>query len=183
MAVVRFDRVTVSYGAQDALRDVTGMFAAADSRSRRSTTTGRTPTKHAPTHVFFYGTLMQGFGLRHQSGIDPLIQFLGRGTVRGVLYDLGTYPALLPGEGTVQGELYTMIDPATLLSLVDAIEGYRSDDFAGSRYVRRVVWVRPLRGLAVSAWLYTFNRRVGDGTWIPSGDYAAHVMGRVQGRR
>lgn len=126
---------------------------------------------------------MQGFDLRHQSGIDPLIQFVGRGTVRGVLYDLGAYPALLPGEGTVQGELYTMTDPVTLLSSLDAVEGYRPDDIAGSRCMRRVAWVRPVRGPAVSAWLYTFNRGVGDGAWIPSGDYAAHVIGRVQGRR
>ena len=75
-----------------------------------------------------------------------------------------------------------MIDPATLLSRVDAIEGYDPDDFTGSRYVRHAVRVMPSRGPIVSAWLYVFNRGVGDGAWIPSGDYAAHVMRQRQGR-
>ena len=125
---------------------------------------------------------MQGFDLPHRSSIDALIQFVGPGTVRGVLYDLGAYPAFLPGEGTVRGELYAMTDPAALLSLVNGIEGYRPDDFAGSHYVRRAVRVMPPRGPAVSAWLYVFNGRVGDGAWIPSGDYAAHVMRQRHGR-
>ena len=124
---------------------------------------------------------MQGFDLRHRSRLDPLIQFVGRGTVRGVLYDLGAYPAFLPGEGTVKGELYAMIDPATLLSRVDAIEGYDPDDFTGSRYVRHAIRVMPSRGPIVSAWLYVFNRGVGDGAWIPSGDYAARAARRTAG--
>ena len=110
---------------------------------------------------------MQGFYLRHRSRIDALIQFVGRGTVRGVLCDLGVYPAFLPGEGTVRGELYAMTASAALLSLVDGIEGYRPDDFAGSHYVRRAVRVMPPLGPAVSSWLYVFNGRVGDGAWIP----------------
>jgi gamma-glutamylcyclotransferase (GGCT)/AIG2-like uncharacterized protein YtfP len=126
---------------------------------------------------------MQGFDLRHRSGIDPLIQFVGRGTVRGVLYDRGAYPAFLLGEGTVRGELYAMTDPEALLSSVDAIEGYRPDDLAGSDHVRRSILAMPLRGPAVSAWLYTYNRRVGDGALISPGDYAAHVMRRRQSRR
>ena len=119
---------------------------------------------------------MHGFDLRHRSRIDALIQFVGPGTVRGVLYDRGAYPAFLPGEGMVRGELYAIIDPTTLLSLVDGIEGYRPDDFDGSQYVRRAVRVMPPRGPAVPAWLYVFNGRVEEGAWIPSGDYAAHVM-------
>ena len=125
---------------------------------------------------------MQGFDLRRRSGIDAFIQFVGPGRVRGVWYDLGAYPAFLTGSGTVRGELYTMTDPATLLSVVDAIEGYRPDDLTGSHYVRRAVRVTRTRGPAVSAWLYVFTGRVDDGTWIPSGDYAAHVTRRRQGR-
>ena len=125
---------------------------------------------------------MLGFVLRRRSGIDALLRFVGRGTVRGVLYDLGSYPAFLPGEGTVEGELYAMTDAATLLSRVDAIEGYRADDDVGSHYVRRAFRVRRLHGPSVSAWLYVFNRRVGDGAWIPSGSYAAHITRCLQGR-
>ena len=125
---------------------------------------------------------MQGFDLRYRSGIDPLLQFVGRGTVRGVLYDLGAHPAFLPGEGTVKGELYAMSESATLLSQVDEIEGYRPDDVAGSHFVRHAVRVTLARGAIVSAWLYVFNRRVDDGAWIPSGDYAAHVRRQRRGR-
>jgi gamma-glutamylcyclotransferase (GGCT)/AIG2-like uncharacterized protein YtfP len=73
-----------------------------------------------------------------------------------------------------------MTAQAAILSLVDGIEGYRLDDFAGSHYVRRAVRVMPPRGPAVSSWLYVFNGLVGDGARIPSGDYAADVMRQRQ---
>ena len=108
-------------------------------------------------------------------------RWVGPETVRGVLYDLGPYPALVLGEGTVRGELYAMTDPVTLLSLVDAIEGYHPDDLTRSRYVRRAARVTHPSG-PVWAWLYVFNRGVGDGVWIPSGDYTVHVKRQRQGR-
>ena len=60
-------------------------------------------------HVFFYGTLMCGFSLRRRSDIESFLRFSGRGSVQGVLYDLGSYPGMVAGQGTVVGELYEIL--------------------------------------------------------------------------
>lgn len=47
---------------------------------------------------------------------------MGEGTVRGTLYDVGAYPALLlGGEGEVEGEVWRC--PVSLLGVLDRYEG------------------------------------------------------------
>src|SRR5258708_40101095 len=46
--------------------------------------------------VFFYGTLMAGFDRRRRAGIDDKLRYIGRGSIRGALFDLGLYPAPVP---------------------------------------------------------------------------------------
>src|SRR4051794_31553199 len=76
--------------------------------------------------VFFYGTLMAGFDRRRRADIDSKLTFVGRGTIRAALFDLGLYPAAVPApDGKVLGELYEAIDPAAVLPVLDEIEGYR----------------------------------------------------------
>ena len=123
---------------------------------------------------------MRGFDLRYESGIDGLVRFVGKGVVRGMVYDLGRYPALLPGEGRVVGEPYQMVDPPSLLRLVDAMEGCRADDLRRSEYVRTAATVSYRADRSVRAWTYYDNRHVGEAAWIPSGDYVAYVRCRVR---
>lgn len=94
--------------------------------------------------LFLYGTLQQG--------MDPMAERLHRvlrhgqpATVRGWLYALpdpaGWYPALVPDDagGPVCGTLHAPaagFTPADLAAL-DAYEGYRPEDPAGSDYGRR----------------------------------------------
>jgi gamma-glutamylcyclotransferase (GGCT)/AIG2-like uncharacterized protein YtfP len=72
------------------------------------------------THVFVYGTLMEGGGagafLRGCARLGP-------GTVRGTLYDMdGEYPALmLAGTDRVHGEVWRC--PARVLAELDRYEG------------------------------------------------------------
>ena len=76
--------------------------------------------------VFFYGTLMAGFDRRRRADIDSKLTFVGRGTIRAALFDLGLYPAAVPApDGKVLGELYEAIDPDAVLPVLDEIEGYR----------------------------------------------------------
>ena len=78
-----------------------------------------------PTHhVFVYGTLCRG-ELRDINLLRPGPVFIGRGTVRGLLYDLGHYPGVLlqeDGDETalVYGEVYA-IKPE-LEQILDEIE-------------------------------------------------------------
>ena len=77
-------------------------------------------------HVFVYGTLRQG-EQRDINLLKPAARWVGRASVEGVLYDLGSYPGLVlgidqhPGQKKVRGEVYQITDE--LEHLLDEIEG------------------------------------------------------------
>jgi gamma-glutamylcyclotransferase (GGCT)/AIG2-like uncharacterized protein YtfP len=129
--------------------------------------------------VFFYGTLMTGFDRRRRAGIEPMLRFLGRGSIRAALFDLGIYPAAVPAEETrVWGELYAMLDPEAVLEALDGIEGYRPDDPDHSLYVRAIADVTLGDGRTEAAWVYFYNAPLGRAQRIESGDYLAHIARR-----
>src|SRR5437667_3874873 len=77
-----------------------------------------------PTAVFAYGTLKRG-GVREKCWPSKALR-IEPAMVRGVLYDLGPYPALTEGSDWVAGELWHFAEsdmPATLAAL-DEVEGY-----------------------------------------------------------
>lgn len=126
--------------------------------------------------VFFYGTLMAGFDRRRRAGIDDKLRYIGRGSIRGALFDLGLYPAAVPApDGTVWGEVYETSDPAVVMAALDDIEGYRPDDHDRSLYVREQTDVVLPDGAQERAWVYFYNAPLGRAVQIPSGDYFEHV--------
>ena len=74
-------------------------------------------------HVFVYGTLRQG-EQRDIRRMKPVPHWVGRASILGTLYDLGSYPGLVPGcpgeAGPVHGEVYAI--SAELERQVDEIE-------------------------------------------------------------
>lgn len=109
--------------------------------------------------VFVYGTLRQG-GVRAVPALFPDARFLGMGTVRGWLHDLGAYPGLVLDAGgqAIVGEVY-LVTPAALQAM-DRIERYDASDEGGSYYVRRRVSVALGEGETLDAWVYECNRRL-----------------------
>ena len=129
--------------------------------------------------VFFYGTLMAGFDRRRRAGIDDQLRYIGRGAIQGALFDLGIYPAAVPGpDGHVWGEVYDMADPARVLAALDDIEGYRQEDPDRSLYTRSQASVLLPDSTIADAWVYFYNAPLGKAPRIPSGDYLEHVKVR-----
>lgn len=124
---------------------------------------------------------MRGFDLRRRTAIDPLLRLVGAGTVRGALFDLGPYPAVVRAEGTVRGEVYAVTDPGRLLPRVDAVERYLPDDPARSEYVRTAAQVVMAGAARRTAWVYFYAQPLLGAVWIPSGDYREYVA-RVRRR-
>ena len=129
--------------------------------------------------VFFYGTLMAGFDRRRRAGMDAKLKYLGRGSIRAALFDLGLYPAAVPApDGVVWGELYEMRRRA------HGAGRPRRDRRLPARRSRP----QPVRALPVdvalpdgtsdSAWVYFYNAPLGGAKRIPSGDYLEHVKVR-----
>lgn len=91
-----------------------------------------------PRFVFVYGTLRRGEE-RDINLLHPAPQAIARASVKGELYDLGTYPGLrLGGEGRVEGEIYAIC--AALERKLDEIEAVLPQP--GGEYVKREVTVR-----------------------------------------
>jgi gamma-glutamylcyclotransferase (GGCT)/AIG2-like uncharacterized protein YtfP len=126
--------------------------------------------------VFFYGTLMSGFQRPGRARLDHVLEQVGRGWIRAVLFDMGIYPAAIPAaEGRVLGEVHQMLDPDAVLSSLDEIEGYSSKEPESSLYTRREIPVTLEDGHIASAWVYFYNAPLGRAERIESGDYLEHL--------
>jgi gamma-glutamylcyclotransferase (GGCT)/AIG2-like uncharacterized protein YtfP len=121
--------------------------------------------------VFFYGTLMTGFNRRLRIGVDSKLRYVGRGSIQAILFDLGIYPAAVPGDGHVWGELFETDEPELVLAGLDSIEGYRPGDPEHSLYTRVQSPVTLVDGRTLQAWVYFYNAPLGQASQILSGDY------------
>lgn len=126
--------------------------------------------------AFFYGTLMTGFDRRRRAGIESKLRYVGRGWIQAALFDLGIYPAAIPSsEGRVWGEVYEMLEPGSVLAVLDEIEGYTPEDPNRSLYTRERVPATLEDGRTVDVWVYFYNAPLGQAPLIASGDYLQHV--------
>ncbi|MCI0359106.1 MAG: gamma-glutamylcyclotransferase [Planctomycetaceae bacterium] len=109
----------------------------------------------SPTGIFVYGTLQRGQVRERCWPRTPIA--VEPATVRGALFDLGPYPALVEGDDTVAGELwrFALEDMPATLSALDAVEGFagREDDL----YRRVIVTCTAATGVA-NAWTYRLAR-------------------------
>ena len=131
-----------------------------------------------PDYVFFYGTLMTPFNRPGRQRVESKLAFAGRGRIRAALFDLGIYPAAIPADddSTVAGEVYELLDPATVLGALDEIEGFRPNEPERSLYLRVKTDVTLDSGQAREAWAYFYNAPLGRAERIPSGDYLEHLQ-------
>ncbi len=108
-------------------------------------------------HLFVYGSLRRGSDGRVHPLLAPACIYVTTAYYRGILYDLGPYPAVVPSERTddrVTGELYRMDEPARVLAQLDAYEG--------AQYAReRTEVTRDDGGRNVDLRLYGVARRRG----------------------
>lgn len=122
-------------------------------------------------NLFVYGTLRKGFSRHHH--LKDCTRYLGDGTIRGILYDLGEYPGAVPRaiSKTVKGEIYELYDPAAQLKQLDAIEDYDPDAPEQSLFVRKLITVHVADGKKIEAWAYFLSQKPSRARVISSGDY------------
>lgn len=110
--------------------------------------------------VAVYGTLKRGQSNHHYLA---RARYLGPARLDGfALYDLGPWPAVRPGTGCVQVEVYA-VDAPTLAAL-DELEDYRAAAPASGLYDRVQVTTPYGR-----AWLYRYNRALSPRQYLASG--------------
>ena len=130
--------------------------------------------------MFFYGTLMAPFNRPGRQRITAKLTFKGRGTIRAALFDLGIYPAAIPADdnSTVRGETYEASEAASVLAVLDELEGYRPNEPERSLYTRVLADVTLEDGRVEQAWTYFYNAPLGRAQRIASGDYLEHLNAR-----
>jgi gamma-glutamylcyclotransferase (GGCT)/AIG2-like uncharacterized protein YtfP len=122
---------------------------------------------------------MAGFDRRRRAGMDDRLVYVGRGWVRGSLFDVGLYPAAVPSQdGRIWGEVYETDDPVPVLDALDAMEGCHHDDPDRSLYQRLMAAVTLHEAPVLEAWVYFYNAPLGQAPRIPSGDYHEHFRQR-----
>ncbi len=118
--------------------------------------------------LFVYGSLRRGFeaqDLMRRLGA----RYVGKGSVRGRLFDLGNFPGALrtPGTSTrVIGELYQLPSAASALKSLDRYEG--------NRYRRELAEVALRDGKRARAWIYWLKRAPASQRRIKGGEYATN---------
>ena len=117
--------------------------------------------------VFVYGTLMSG---EANHGYLENSTCLGNAYIEGYdMYDTGWYPAIVPGNGLIIGELYRVsLDD---VPSIDALEG------EGSLYIKKCERVTYSQGKTTFAFTYVYLRDVSRFERIPAWnkDYVWYV--------
>jgi gamma-glutamylcyclotransferase (GGCT)/AIG2-like uncharacterized protein YtfP len=121
---------------------------------------------------------MTPFNRPGRQRVDAHLRYVGRGTIRAALFDLGIYPAAVPADGDssmVWGEVYEATDPSSVLATLDEIEGYRASEPERSLYTRVQTDVKLDDGRVQPAWAYFYNAPLGQAQRIESGDYLDYL--------
>lgn len=129
--------------------------------------------------VFVYGTL--------RPGLENYKRILQNKTaseipaaMKGKMYSVNTelsYPCVIEGEDTIQGELMVIKEEYywDVLKDLDWLEDYQEDDEEGSLYLRRLREVNLQNGEKAIAWVYLWNRGVSEELYVKSGDWKRYI--------
>ena len=125
--------------------------------------------------VFVYGTLMHGFG--NERVIDGFPHENYRAMIDHVeLYDVGAFPAMIPGEHSYFGELVVFdekVKKDQLYRAMDHLEGYYKDEPGASLYIRTPCKVR-CDGVDVATEVYFWNRSTDGLKYIDPLEYKSY---------
>ena len=103
-------------------------------------------------------------------------EFLGTGRFRGCLYDLGEFPGVIlsaADTGTVEVEIFRLLDPDTAWLRLDDYEDCHAEDPHGGMFHRAVLQVERSSGPPLAAWVYLYNKPVAESLRVISGIWVA----------
>ncbi len=113
--------------------------------------------------LFVYGTLNPDRAPDEISGAVKRLRRIGNGTIRGKLYDLGDYPAVVVEQNTrnkVEGSVFALPDDPQTLAKLDEYEEFRPSDPRNSLFVRAKRTVTLANGRRRRCWVYLYNGKL-----------------------
>ncbi len=108
--------------------------------------------------VFVYGSLRTDM-FNYKTYLDGKVEESIKGTISGDLFHIKNkgYPAVIPGEGEVVGELMTFKDFESVLKELDELEAYEEGKESENEYNRKIVDVKIVEGTVIKAYYYEYN--------------------------
>jgi len=137
--------------------------------------------------IFVYGSLRSGFNASAFEYISRYFQLVAPGKVRGLLYDMGEYPAAVSTQQDhfLIGELYAIKQEEEFgwaLEQLDEYEGINeSPEDSPVSFKRELVEVITESGNTI-AWIYWFSGSIADKPLIASGDVLEYLHQQQQKR-
>lgn len=127
-------------------------------------------------HLFVYGTLLKDIQSDTFQSVKSFLKFESEGYLKGKLFDLGEYPAVVDDNktsGKVKGEVYTINNADKVFNILDEYEGIHDPE---PEYSRRKKIVAVSKNKNIKSWVYLYakpmERHIKQ---IESGDYLAFI--------
>ena len=142
----------------------------------------KTENQDRKRYLFSYGTLLPRLAPPEIKPTVRRLRRVGRGSIRGRLFDFGDYPgAVLTRTGSqVVGQIFELPNDPEVLSRLDKYEGFNRRDPGASLFVRKRCIVRLESGEKMPCWVYTYNRPLKRARPLTSGDYTKRRSPRAQ---
>ena len=134
-------------------------------------------------NLFVYGSLRHGFNHAAYEYMAQYFNLVGPGKTTGTMYDLGPYPAAVPGDGSHQiiGELYRIKQEDEFeyaIAQLDDYEGVSATYDQPALYRRELVTVELQDGIGQKAWIYWYNGDTTGKTVVESGDVLEYLRNK-----
>jgi gamma-glutamylcyclotransferase (GGCT)/AIG2-like uncharacterized protein YtfP len=136
------------------------------------------------SYLFVYGSLRKGFHSEAYNYISEYFVWVGNAKVRGVLYDLGEYPAAVAStqDSFIIGELYKLENEDQhdwAIAQLDDYEGVNVEANEVPEYKRELVSVY-FENQETTSWIYWYNGSITSHPTIESGDVMDYIKSKQQ---
>lgn len=128
--------------------------------------------------LFVYGSLLNA-GNEFGSYLNHNAAFIGKGNLKGRLYDVGEYPgAIIDNDNgyLVTGSI-CKLNSSEALRVLDDYEGFGPDQEQPNLFIRKLLPVETSEGI-INCWVYLYNLPADGLVEIKSGDYVAYLHDR-----
>jgi gamma-glutamylcyclotransferase (GGCT)/AIG2-like uncharacterized protein YtfP len=129
--------------------------------------------------IFVYGSLRSGFQHPAYQYISRYFTLVNSARVKGLLYDMGEYPAAIPTdeEKYITGELYRIKNQdefSWAMAQLDDYEGLNTENNEPALY-RREETIVYAGDYATKAWIYWYNGEITGKPLVESGDVLQYL--------
>ncbi len=127
-------------------------------------------------YLFSYGTLLPEHAPLEIAAAVSKLRPLGRGTVSGVLYDLGDYPGAVldpSSDKSIIGTVFRLPNNSDVLGELDKYEGFHPSDPHKSLFIRKRCPVKLAAGRTLDCWIYEYNGKPMAAPVVANGQYRA----------